>query len=77
MGNWNVRILKKHYSTGEIELFPAEVYYKEEDNSIMGWGTLCVCGDNVEDLKFYAREIIKACDRQILEVDEEGNWLKK
>ena len=75
MGKWNVRILKKHYSNGETELFPAETYYKDDSTTPNGWATLHVCGDSIEDLKFYAEEIVKACSKPILEVDEEGNWM--
>lgn len=28
-----------------------------------------------DDLKYYAEEIVKACSKPILEVDNEGNWL--
>lgn len=75
MGKWNVRILKKHYSNGEVELFAAEVYYKDDGTTLNGWMTLRVGGDSIEDLKFYADEIVKACSKPILEVDNEGNWL--
>ena len=75
MGKWNVRILKKHYSNGEVELFPVEAYYKDDSTTPSGWGMLYLCGDSIEDLKFYADEIVKACNKPILEVDNEGNWL--
>jgi len=68
MGTWNIRILHNVYPDGEHEFFPAEVYYSDDmATEPNGYTDHKVAAESIDDLKWYAREVLKACDRPTLE----------
>ena len=68
MGTWNVRILHRLHENGEHELFPAEVHYADYFAfAPSGYGEFNASGDSIADVRFYAIELLRACDKPILE----------
>lgn len=71
MNCWNVRILHTVHPTGEHEFFPAEVYYHDKTAKMpRAYGGLSVSGEKLDDIKFFAEEILAACRKPVLEAGD-------
>jgi hypothetical protein len=67
MSVWNIRIMASEFHDGEVQLFPAEVHYHGDDvTKPRAWVEHEPHGETLDDLRFYANEMLKACEQPIL-----------
>lgn len=67
MSVWNIRIMASEFEDGEVQLFPAEVHYHgSTDGRPKAWVEHEPHGETLDDIRFYANQVLKACDKPIL-----------
>jgi hypothetical protein len=63
---WNHRVLRHIDAWGDEYYTFAEVFYDDDDKP-EGYSTVCMVGDNIEEIREIANRLLKAADQPVLE----------
>jgi hypothetical protein len=63
---WNHRVLRHIDAWGDEYYTFAEVFYDDNDKP-EGYSTVCMVGDNIEEIRQIANRLLKAADQPVLE----------
>ena len=63
---WNHRVLRHIDAWGDEYYTFAEVFYDDNDKP-EGYSTVCMVGDNIEEMRQIANRLLKAADQPVLE----------
>ena len=63
---WNHRVLRHIDAWGDEYYTFAEVFYDDDDKP-EGYSTVCMVGDNIEEMRQIANRLLKAADQPVLE----------
>ena len=68
--SWEYRVLREELDNGEFGYFIAEVYYDNEDGSVIGWTDSdynpTARWDNVSDLQGTVKRMLGAFDKPVI-----------
>jgi hypothetical protein len=63
---WNHRVLRHIDAWGDEYYTFAEVFYDDDDKP-EGYSTVCMVGDNIDEIRQIANRLLKAADQPVLE----------
>jgi hypothetical protein len=63
---WNHRVLRHIDAWGDEYYTFAEVFYDDNDKP-EGYSTVCMVGDNIEEIRQIANRLLKAADQPVLD----------
>lgn len=63
---WNHRVLRHIDAWGDEYYTFAEVFYDDDDKP-EGYSTVCMVGDNIEEIREIANRLLKAADQPVLD----------
>jgi hypothetical protein len=63
---WNHRVLRHIDAWGDEYYTFAEVFYDDNDKP-EGYSTVCMVGDNIEEIREIANRLLKATDQPVLD----------
>jgi hypothetical protein len=63
---WNHRVLRHIDAWGDEYYTFAEVFYDDNDKP-EGYSTVCMVGDNIDEIRQIANRLLKAADQPVLE----------
>jgi hypothetical protein len=63
---WNHRVLRHIDAWGDEYYTFAEVFYDDDDKP-EGYSTVCMVGDNIEEIREIANRLLKATDQPVLD----------
>jgi predicted secreted protein len=63
---WNHRVLRHIDAWGDEFVTFAEVFY-DDNGKPEGYSTVCMVGDNIEEIREIANRLLKAADQPVLD----------
>lgn len=63
---WNHRVLRHIDAWGDEYYTFAEVFYDDNDKP-EGYSTVCMVGDNIDEMREIANRLLRAVDQPVLE----------
>jgi hypothetical protein len=63
---WNHRVLRHIDAWGDEYYTFAEVFYDDDDKP-EGYSTVCMVGDNIDEIRQIANRLLKAADQPVLD----------
>lgn len=63
---WNHRVLRHIDAWGDEYYTFAEVFYDDNDKP-EGYSTVCMVGDNIDEIRQIANRLLKAADQPVLD----------